>query len=181
MPSWATITRRIRVPVGFVFAVVYFWLAKPSVRSIFIGAIIVICGLLIRALASGYVRKNEELTTSGLYAYTRNPLYLGSLVLAAGFGWAAQNWWIVAAIILIFTVIYMPVILEEEKFLRQRFPEFQEYSRRVPRFIPRLRPISGPPSAFSWDLYLKHREYHAVIGSLAMLAALTLKMFWMSR
>jgi protein-S-isoprenylcysteine O-methyltransferase Ste14 len=181
VPSWATIARRTRVPVGFVFAAVYFWLARPTLQSIFIGTIIVICGLLIRALASGYVRKNEELTTSGPYAYTRNPLYLGSLILAAGFGWAAQNWWIVAAILLIFTVIYIPVILEEEKFLHQRFPEFQDYSRQVPRFIPRLRPIPGTAGAFSWDLYRKHREYHAVIGSIAMLAALAIKMLWMSR
>ena len=105
VPSWSHIARRIRVPVGFVFAVCYFWLARPTPRPILIGAIIVLCGLFIRALASGYVQKNEELTTGGPYAYTRNPLYFGSLILAVGFGWAAQNWWIAAAILLIFVVI----------------------------------------------------------------------------
>ena len=181
MLSWAGIARRIRVPAGFAFGVVYIWLARPTLRSISVGAIIATFGLLIRTLASGHVRKNQELTTSGPYAYTRNPLYIGSFVLAAGFGWAAQNWLIAAAILLIFFVIYVPVILEEEKFLRQNFPQFQDYSRQVPRFIPRLTPISGTPGAFSWDLYRKHREYHAVLGSIAMLAALVIKILCMSR
>jgi len=181
VPSWSHIARRIRVPVGFVFAVCYFWLARPTPRPILIGAIIVLCGLFIRALASGYVQKNEELTTGGPYAYTRNPLYFGSLILAVGFGWAAQNWWIAAAILLIFVVIYMPVILDEERFLRQRFPNFAAYSHQVPRFIPRLTPFMGTSGAFSWDLYRKHREYHAMIGSIAMLLALLVKMLFLSR
>jgi protein-S-isoprenylcysteine O-methyltransferase Ste14 len=74
--AWAKIARRIRVPLGFAFAVLYFWLARPTWRFIAIGAVVILPGLLIRALASGHVRKNEALATSGPYAYTRNPLYL---------------------------------------------------------------------------------------------------------
>ena len=181
MPSWAAIARRIRVPIGFVFAVVYFWIAKPTPSSIIIGTIIVVCGLLIRALASGYVQKNKELTTSGPYAHSRNPLYVGSLVLAAGFAWAAQSWWIVASILLIFFLIYVPVVRDEEEFLRKQFPEFEAYARQVPRFIPRLTPFSSAPSAFSWHLYLKHREYNAMIGSIAMLLVLVIKMCCLPR
>jgi len=164
-----------------VFAVVYFWIAKPTPSSIVIGTSIVVCGLLARALASGYVQKNEELTTSGPYAYTRNPLYVGSLVLGAGFGWAAQSWWIAVVILLIFLLIYMPVVRDEEEFLRKQFPEFEAYAQQVPRFIPRLTPFSRASGAFSWQLYRKHREYNAMIGSIVMLLALVIKMCCLPR
>jgi protein-S-isoprenylcysteine O-methyltransferase Ste14 len=82
------------VPLGFLFAVLYFWLARPSWRSMTLGAILIVPGLLVRALASGHVRKNEALATSGPYAYTRNPLYLGSLLIGMGFAVAARSWWV---------------------------------------------------------------------------------------
>jgi protein-S-isoprenylcysteine O-methyltransferase Ste14 len=180
MAEWSQIARRIRVPLGFAFAVFYFWLAQPTWASIVVGAVIVLPGLLIRALASGHVRKNETLTTSGPYAYTRNPLYLGSLLIGIGFCVAARSWWIGIALIVIFFAIYIPVIRDEEAFLRRKFPEFEEYARRVPRMFPRLtRAPSAPgeaPAGFSFDLYLKHREYNALLGALAMMAALIIKM-----
>ena len=103
--SWALVARRIRVPLGFVFAVVYVWLARPSRMSILTGGLLVLPGLLLRGLASGHVKKNEQLTTSGPYAYTRNPLYLGSLLLAAGFSIAARSWWIGLALVVMFFVV----------------------------------------------------------------------------
>ena len=180
MPEWSRIARRIRVPLGFVFAVVYFWLAHPSWRSMALGAALVVPGLLVRALASGHVRKNEALATSGPYAYTRNPLYLGSLLIGAGFTVAARSWWIGAALVVMFLAIYIPVIRDEEAFLRQKFPEFDEYSRRVPRLLPRTIPTAKSANraspGFSWDLYWKHREYNALLGALATMAGLIVKM-----
>jgi protein-S-isoprenylcysteine O-methyltransferase Ste14 len=180
MAEWSKIARRVRVPLGFVFAVLYFWLARPIWRSIALGAIVVIPGLVIRALASGHVRKNESLATSGPYAYTRNPLYLGSLLMGVGFAVAARSWWVGAALVVMFFAIYVPVIRDEEAFLRRTFPEFEEYARRVPRMLPgltRAPSASGEASAgFSLDLYLKHREYNALLGSLAMMAALAGRM-----
>jgi protein-S-isoprenylcysteine O-methyltransferase Ste14 len=176
MAEWSQIARRIRVPLGFVLAVLYFWLARPTWRSMAFGAIVVVPGLLIRALASGHVRKNESLATSGPYAYTRNPLYLGSLLMGVGFAVAARSWWVGVALIVMFFAIYVPVIRDEEAFLRRTFPEFEEYARRVPRMLPgftRARGASGEALAgFSLELYLKHREYNALLGSLAMMAAL---------
>ena len=177
MASWSAIARRIRVPLGFVFAVLYFWLAKPTVKSILIGAALVIPGLVIRALASGHLQKNEQLATGGPYAYTRNPLYLGSLILSVGFALAARSWWIMAGIIVLFFVIYLPVIRSEEVFLRERFPQFDEYARDVPSLFPRAEPRSGNNrGSFSWDLYWKHREYNASLGSVAMMAGLVAKL-----
>ena len=176
MTSWPAIARRVRVPLGFVFAILYFWLARPTVQSILIGAGLVIPGLLIRALASGQLQKNEQLATGGPYAYTRNPLYLGSLVLALGFALASRSWWIVAGIVLLFFAIYLPVIRAEEVFLRERFPQFEDYARQVPRLFPRVSASGKNRGAFSWDLYWKHREYNAALGAAAMMAMLLAKL-----
>src|SRR6202050_5464992 len=99
MAEWSQIARRIRGPLGFLLAVIYFWLARPTWRSIAMGSILIVPGLLIRALASGHVRKNESLATSGPYAYTRNPLYLGSLLIGWGFAVAARSWWVGVALV----------------------------------------------------------------------------------
>ncbi len=178
MAEYSRIARRIRVPLGFVFAVLYFWLARPTWRFIAIGAVVILPGLLIRALASGHVRKNEALATSGPYAYTRNPLYLGSLLMGVGFAVAARSWWVGVALVVMFFAIYLPVIRDEEAFLRQKFPEFEDYARRVPRMFPRI--VSGShgetSGGFSFDLYLKHREYNALIGCVLLVGALVIKM-----
>ena len=92
MAEWSRVAKRIRVPLGFAFAVLYFWLARPTWKFLALGAVLIAPGLLIRALASGHVRKNEELATSGPYAYTRNPLYLGSMGIAFGIAIAAGRW-----------------------------------------------------------------------------------------
>jgi protein-S-isoprenylcysteine O-methyltransferase Ste14 len=176
--TWTKIARRIRVPLGFAFTAFYLWLATPTAASMLLGSALIIPGLAIRALASGHVQKNEQLTTTGPYAYTRNPLYLGSLILAVGFAIAARNWWIGATLVLIFLAIYLPVIRGEESFLGEHFPEFAEYARQVPRLLPRLTSFESGRGAFSWDLYWKHREYNATLGAVAMLAVLTAKMLW---
>lgn len=180
MAEYSRIARRIRVPLGFAFAILYLWLARPTRSFLLLGALAIIPGLLVRALASGHVRKNEALATSGPYAYTRNPLYLGSLFIGIGFAVAAQSLWIGLALVVMFFAIYVPVILDEEKFLREKFPEYADYASRVPRLFPGLGPHShsakNSPLGFSLDLYLKHREYNALLGALAMIAALIFKM-----
>jgi len=180
-PTWAKIARRIRVPLSFAFAILYFWLAKPNLISMLVGAVVVIPGLLVRALASGHVQKNEQLATTGPYARTRNPLYLGSLILALGFALAARSWWIAGILVVMFFAIYLPVIRGEEVFLRERFAEFEEYARQVPRLLPRLRASKNSAGTFSWDLYWKHCEYNAILGAVAMMAALAAKLIWISR
>lgn len=180
MASWSKIARRIRVPTGFVFAAVYLWLAQPRWTTLAAGGAIAAVGVAIRTFASGHVKKNAELTTTGPYAHTRNPLYLGSLILGAGMAVAAWHWLVAAIMAAIFVAIYIPVIRGEEAFLRQAFPEFEEYARRVPRLLPRLTPAGGH-GAFSRELYWKHREYNALLGTAAVLGALAIKLVWFHR
>lgn len=179
--NWARIARRIRVPLGFAFAAVYLWLAQPTWASILAGGCIALAGVLLRAVASGHISKDSELTTSGPYGYTRNPLYLGSLLLAVGFAVAARSGWVVLAIAVLFAVIYLPVIKAEEAFLRARFPEFDAYAQRVPRLLPRLRKAKATPGSFSRERYFRHREYNALLGTAAMIAALAAKLWWAGR
>jgi protein-S-isoprenylcysteine O-methyltransferase Ste14 len=176
--KWSRVARRIRVPLGFIFAVVYMWLAKPTQTSLIAGALLLVPGLLLRGLASGHVQKDKQLTTSGPYAYTRNPLYLGSLIMAGGFAIAARNWWIVAIMLVMFAVIYVPVIAGEERYLRQTFPNYDNYARNVPRMLPRLTRYGNQQSAYSSARYWKHREYEASIGCAVVLAILAAKLIF---
>lgn len=176
MPTaWSRIARRIRVPLGFCFALIYLWMARPSLFSILSGLLIVIVGLAVRAISSGQLKKNEELAVSGPYSYTRNPLYLGSILIAIGFALAARSIWIWVLLLMLFVFIYVPVIGSEEAFLRSRFSDFDSYSQRVPRLLPRWSGESLTTN-FSRELYLKHREYNALIGAALMMLAIVVKM-----
>jgi protein-S-isoprenylcysteine O-methyltransferase Ste14 len=173
---WSRVARRIRVPLSFAFAVAYVWLARPTRTSLLAGGLLLLPGLLLRGLASGHVQKDKQLTTSGPYAYTRNPLYLGSLILAAGFIIAARSWWIPAILLVMFLVIYIPVIAGEERYLRKTFPEYDDYARNVPRFAMRLTRYGNQRGEFSSARYWKHREYNAVVGSVIVLTILVMKL-----
>jgi protein-S-isoprenylcysteine O-methyltransferase Ste14 len=178
LDTWSRVARRIRVPLGFIFTVVFVLLAQPTKTSLVTGALVLLPGLVLRGLASGHVQKDKQLTTSGPYAYTRNPLYLGSLMLAAGFAIAARSWWIVAIMLVMFAVIYVPVIAGEERYLRRTFSEYDDYARHVPRMLPRLTPYGSAQGAYSGARYWKHREYQASIGCAVVLAVLAVKLVW---
>src|SRR5271166_1820223 len=135
--SWSRIARRIRVPLGFLFAAFYLWRAHPDWPSLVGGGAVAAVGLFVRAMASGHVKKNEQLASTGPYAYCRNPLYLGSIIIATGFAIASRDVWISAGIVVLFVVIYVPVIRSEEDFLRQHFAEDHEVHRGDFRILPR--------------------------------------------
>ena len=172
---WQQIARRIRVPLGFLTAALYLfelWRQAPRSSAIGLSLILVLPGLWLRGYAAGYVKKNRELTQTGPYAYTRNPLYLGSILIAAGFAVALLSWPVGLMLFAMFLIIYVPVIASEERFLRSNFADFDAYCRRVPRMIPRITPAHSPGAEtevsagkFSFALYLRHREYNAAIGS----------------
>jgi hypothetical protein len=176
---WQRVARRIRVPLGFAVAALYvFELLRrpPEPLAIAWSLALVIPGVWLRGYASGYVKKNQELTTTGPYAHVRNPLYLGSILIAAGFAVALESWAVGVALAVMFVAIYVPVIASEERFLRSAFPAFEDYCSRVPRLIPRLSParMQGQDGGgrFFLPLYLKHREYNALLGAAFLYAAL---------
>lgn len=176
---------RWRVRIGYPVALIYWVLAAPTERSIFIGGIVAAFGLLIRGLSSGHLRKDEELATTGPYACTRNPLYLGSAFLAAGFMIAGLSWTAGVLVAAYFTVFYYAVMRSEEKDLRERFGvTFDEYAARVPLFFPRFGRAGReamPSRAFSWMQYRRNREYQALVGTIAGLGTLWLRMWLRAR
>jgi hypothetical protein len=183
--KWQRVARRIRVPLGFLAAALYLyelWQQAPRPAALGWSLALVVPGLLLRGWAAGTVKKNRELTMSGPYAHTRNPLYVGSMLIATGFAVALMSWLVALVLAIGFLVIYVPVIASEERFLRATFSEFDAYCRRVPRLIPRLTAARDPAESvdgegaggFSMGLYLKHREYNALVGAAALYLCLLL-------
>ncbi len=183
--QWQRLARRVRVPLGFVTAAVFFVFARPEPRLMWWSLVGVLPGVWLRSYAAGYVKKNAELTRTGPYAYTRNPLYLGSMSIAFGFAIAAGKIWLGVLLIGLFLAIYWPVISSEEAFLRSAFPDFDQYAEAVPRLLPRLTPAPSRGAAagagqFSPERYRHHREYNSLIGAAALYGALGLRM-WLAQ
>jgi protein-S-isoprenylcysteine O-methyltransferase Ste14 len=179
---------RWRVRLGYPVAVIYLLLASPTRHWIAIGAALAGIGLLIRAIAAGHLRKDRELATTGPYARTRNPLYLGSAFLAVGFAIAGHSWFAGSLVIVYFAVFYYAVMKNEEADLHVRFgPVFDAYAQKVPLFFPGFLGagyvpgnVADVPQQFSWPQYQRNREYRALIGAIAGFAVLGLRM-WIQR
>lgn len=172
------VLQRIRVPLGFILALALIVLSRPTTITLAVGSAIALLGLLIRAWSAGHIHKFEKLAVTGPYSFTRNPLYLGSFFLAAGFAVAAGVWWLAAIVAVLYLSIYFPVMRVEEGDLRAKFgDEFEEFAANVPLFFPRLTRWKKMDAGFDFQLYLKHREYQAAIGAIVAIALLTLKMY----
>jgi protein-S-isoprenylcysteine O-methyltransferase Ste14 len=165
--------QRLRVPLGFVVAAAVLYLAQPAGILILAGLPIALAGATLRALAASVIRKDSVLTASGPYAWTRNPLYLGSSLLGLGFAIMSGSWIAAALIILPSLIIYPNVIRREEAHLARLFPEtFPEYRAKVPRFLPRFR---ATESSYSINRYVANREYNTALGFVAVLAVFIVK------
>lgn len=171
--AWAA---RWRVPLGFAVSIAYVVLARPTPGFLLAGSVLVLAGLALRAWAAGYLEKSSRLATAGPYALTRNPLYLGSSLLGAGFALAGRSVLMSAAFVILLAFIYAPVIRREAEFLQARFGEdYRRYAERVPLFWPRLGGTAISGERFEWSRYKKNREYEAALGCAAGIAFLTLK------
>ena len=177
--SYSLVAKKLRLPLGFVLSGLYLAFARPTPMSLAIGAGIALVGVLVRAWASGHIMKNDRLATSGPYAHTRNPLYFGSFLIAAGFAIAA-HWSLLLLVIAFFVLVYAPTMERERANIRGRFPEaYAEYERNVPAFVPRAVPwqqAAIEPNPFSFALYMKHGEWKAALGFILALAWLVYRM-----
>ncbi len=165
---------RLRVATGFVLVAAFAWFSQPDLRSLIWGLPVSALGLLLRAWATGHLEKNIRLAESGPYAHVRNPLYLGTALVAAGLVIASRRWLLAVLFAAVFILIYLPVIELEEQHLRHLFPEFDAYARRVPALWP-TRCATHTGGRFQWSLYARNREYQALLGWLAGLALLVTK------
>ena len=174
------VNRKIRLRIGFLFGIAYLVFARPTPGSLLLGLPVALAGLLVRAWAAGHIVKNEQLTMTGPYAHTRNPLYFGSFLIAAGFALAA-HWSLLLVVIALFAFIYGPTIEQERASISARFPgDYAKYEANVPPFVPRLTPWRGQTGgeSFSFSLYMRQREWQAglafVVASAWLIARSTL-------
>ena len=172
---------RWRVRTGYVAGLLYFWLAHPSAAWLAVGILLGAFGIVIRALAAGYLRKNKELATEGPYAWTRNPLYFGSAWIAAGLAAAAHSWPAALVVFVYFLAFYPATMRSEESALAAQYGDaFRAYAARVPRFWPR-RPRAGARAEgnFSWGVYRRNREFNAALGMVLVVLFLAMKMIFL--
>jgi len=172
--AWAA---RSRVPLGFLLGVAYLIFCQPTVKLVVAGGTVAAVGVAIRAFAAGHLKKNQELAMSGPYACTRNPLYLGSSLMGAGFAIAGGSWILAAACLILFAGTYWPVIRREEGYMRHEFGEvYDHYAQRVPLFLPRFRRIAGS-GKFQWKQYRKNHEYEALLGYVGLMIYLAFRIW----
>jgi protein-S-isoprenylcysteine O-methyltransferase Ste14 len=174
---YADFVAKLRVPCGFVLVGTFAWLSRPDFASLAWGIPVSLAGLALRGWAAGHLEKNRQLTCSGPYSFVRNPLYLGTSLVAAGLVIASRRWVLAAIFGAVFLLVYLPVIELEEQHLRGLFPDFKQYAARVPKLYPTLRPLTGG-KAFRWEQYRHNREYQAGLGLLAGVVFLVAKIFW---
>lgn len=175
--AYATWASRWRVPLGFLLGVAYLVFCRPTVRLLAAGGMVAAAGLAMRAYAAGHLKKNQQLATDGPYAWTRNPLYLGSSLMGAGFAVAGGNWILALACLAFFAAVYWPVIRREEAYLRGEFGAvYDQYAQRVPLFLPRFRRPEGG-GEFHWRQYRKNHEYEALLGCLALMIYLAFRIW----
>lgn len=162
--TYSEVAKRLRLPLGFVLGIAYVIFARPTWTSLEVGGVIALIGVLVRAWSSGHISKNERLATGGPYAHTRNPLYFGSFLIAAGFAVAA-HWSLLVAVVAFFVLIYYPTMRREVANIQGRFPDaYSGYATNVPLFFPRPTPWrgdAGSSNRFDFALYMKHGEWKA--------------------
>jgi protein-S-isoprenylcysteine O-methyltransferase Ste14 len=176
---YADFVQRCRVAFGFVLLVAFAWFSQPSISSLLIGVPLSLAGLLIRGWAAGHLAKDQQLATTGPYAFMRNPLYAGTLVAVCGIVIGCRSVVLAAIFLLAFVLVYLPVIELEEQHLRELFPEYDAYAARVYRFLP-FRKWRDSRGSFSPALYTRNQEYKAALGFLVALAWMAWKC-WLSR
>ncbi len=156
-------------------------LARPTLHLLLFGIGILALGLLLRGWACGHLNKESELTTSGPYRYTRNPLYLGSIIIGIGVTVASRSWWVMGLFALNFLVFYPVAVRKEREIMQRLFPDaYAEFSRQVPLFLPSWKPNpDARDKSFSWALYKTNKEYRALWASLLFATILFVKLLWL--
>jgi protein-S-isoprenylcysteine O-methyltransferase Ste14 len=183
--TYSEAARKLRLPLGFIFGIVYLIWARPTILTLAVGGAIAFIGVVVRAWASGHISKNRRLAVTGPYAHTRNPLYFGSFLIGAGFAIAAHPA-LLLVVIAFWALVYAPTMERERRNIRERFPDaYDRYSANVPAFMPRVTAWKDTvdqaddeqqeAGRFSADLYMKHGEWKAGITYLLVMGWLAFR------
>ena len=168
---------RLRMPFTYVMALLAIVFAP---QKLFLPAfVLIVVGTAVRIWAAGHVVKRHKLSKGGPYAYTRNPLYVGSFFWGVGTFLLIGYWWLLLAFLGGFALLYGCAIRSEEDYLYERHgDEFTLYKKSVPVFVPRLTPAASVrESTFSWGGILRNDEHKALAWSMAVIAAILLRAY----
>ncbi len=177
--------KKLRLRAAWLIVAPFLWWSMPTPGVLVAGALVAAFGLVVRAWAAGTIRKGEELTTTGPYAFTRNPLYVGTLFIGVGAAIAGGQWTWPAVFIVFFAALYPFAMRVEARRLEGTFPDrYARYAREVPGFVPRLTPyrdgaMSVGTGGFRWSQYHRNREWEASLGALAVFGLLAAKIVWL--
>jgi len=158
---------RWRVRAGLIGVILVVILAKPDLTSLLGGLVACILGLLLRTWAAGHLKKERKLTVSGPYMFTRNPLYLGNLIIGFGIVIASRSLWGLCIFTAYFLLFYPLVIQTEKERMKELFPnEYEEYRKKTPLFLPSLKSFSTPKkNRFNWRIFRQNKEWRAIFGT----------------
>ena len=143
--------------IGIALIALLSWLGHPTTLSFWIGMPLVVLGTAVRMWAAGVIFKNQVLATTGPYAFVRHPLYVGNILVLAGFGVASALWW-APPLLLAFFIFYYPTAIEyEDRKLHRIFGEqWSDWSVEVRALLPRRRPFqSGQQVQWSFSQSLR--------------------------
>ena len=162
------IVYRWRVRAGFIAIILVIILAKPNLPSLLGGFVVCSSGLFLRTWASGHLRKEKELTVSGPYKHTRNPLYLGNLIIGLSVVIASSSLWILGIFTAYFLLFYPIAVQVEMERMKAFFPhKYETYKKKTPLFFPSWKSFSSSKkNKFSWELYRKNKEWRAFLGAI---------------
>jgi Phospholipid methyltransferase len=169
---------RLRVPLGFVFALVVLWLAQPTGQSLLWGSLVALAGESLRIWAAGHLNKSREVTSSGPYRWIGHPLYAGSSIMGAGLAIAANNWVVSVLIAVYLLTTITAAIRSEEAFLREKFGDRYDQYRRGS-----VDGLATPARRFTAAQAIANREHRALAGLAVAVLLLVLKatyngLFW---
>jgi protein-S-isoprenylcysteine O-methyltransferase Ste14 len=167
-----------RIRTGIIGIILAIILAKPEWYSLLGCIVVTILGLLIRAWACGHLKKEKELTMSGPYRFTRNPLYVGNMLLGLAVAIGANSWWVFTIFFVHFCLFYTVAIKREKERMQTFFPEeYKLFSQKVPIFFPTFFPkLKRGKARFKRELYIKNKEYRTLYTSVLFWIVLILKM-----
>ena len=163
--------KKLRLWMMYPIFVIYPFVARVTPFSYMVGFELVLVALIIRFWASGHISKSHVLATSGPYAFTRNPLYIGNFILGLGISVIANNIWLLIYYIIVFIFLYIGTIKDEEVFMKERFGQaFNDYVAGVPAFFPSWRPYKkAEKKKFDIKQSFKNGEFIRICGFLILL------------
>lgn len=171
-----------RIPLGFLFGTMYIWRANPSVTSFFIGAAIMMFGECIRFLGAGTLMRYKKITVTGVYSYTRNPLYIGSFFIGIGACIMGRDMIFTVLFLVVYLLVYSKVIQREERYLAICYGEdYKHYLQEIPRIFPRRFNLQRALSEMKLSMALRNGEHLTVLGIIAVWIIIVVKTIALDR